>query len=118
MRPIDLAQNIFYYRCTKKKVFARSHTSKKMFSHNCKHCFKTVSFPLSEIEKMETRISQWEKESISESGSVAQNLKEAIRANQEKMDKLVSVYLDGDIERGHIFTKERFAHAKKASCSN
>ena len=55
---------------------------------------------------MEKQINTWEYESISEKGNVAQNLKEKIRANTEKLDKLVSVFLDGDIER------EMYLHRK------
>jgi site-specific DNA recombinase len=104
-----------YYRCTKKHgICSQSYLQENAFATQLQTLLQTVSLPLSEIEKMETRISQWEKESISESGSVAQNLKEAVRANQEKMDKLVSVYLDGDIERDTYLHKERFAHARKS----
>ncbi len=48
---------------------------------------------------MEKQIDLWEKESISERGSVAQNLKTKLFETKEKLDKLVSIYLDGDIER-------------------
>ena len=47
----------------------------------------------SEIEEMDKQITAWENESISEKGSVAQNLKDKIRANEEKLNKLVSVFL-------------------------
>jgi len=48
---------------------------------------------------MEKQIDLWEKESISERGSVAQNLKTKLSETKEKLDKLVSLYLDSDIER-------------------
>jgi hypothetical protein len=48
---------------------------------------------------MERQIDLWEKESISERGSVAQNLKTKLVKTKEKLDKLISIYLDGDIER-------------------
>ena len=105
-----------YYRCTKKHgVCSQSYLQENAFATQLQTLLQTVSLPLSEIEKMKTRIAQWEKESISESGSVAQNLKEAIRANQEKMDKLVSVYLDGDIEREIYLHKKDLLMREKAS---
>ena len=89
-----------YYRCTKKHgVCSQSYLQENAFATQLQTLLQTVSLPLSEIEKMETRILQWEKESISESGSVAQNLKSKLSETQEKLDKLVSIYLDGDIER-------------------
>ena len=66
--------------------------------HPLQTLLQSVSLPFSEIEEMDKQITAWEKESISEKGSVAQNLKEKIRANEEKLNKLVSVFLDGDIE--------------------
>lgn len=105
-----------YYRCTKKHgVCSQSYLQENAFATQLQTLLQTVSLPLSEIEKMEMRISQWEKESISENGSVAQNLKEAVRANQEKMDKLVSVYLDGDIERDIYLHKKDLLMREKAS---
>jgi hypothetical protein len=46
-----------------------------------------VSLPLLEIENMEKQIDLWEKESISERGSVAQNLKTKLFETKEKLDK-------------------------------
>jgi hypothetical protein len=89
-----------YYRCTKKKgVCAQPHLSGSALTAQIKSLLQTVSLPLSEIEVMEKQIDLWEKESISERGSVAQNLKTKLVKTKEKLDKLISIYLDGDIER-------------------
>ena len=105
-----------YYRCTKKHgVCSQSYLQENAFATQLQTLLQAVSLPLSEIEKMETRITQWEKESISERGDVAKNLKESIRVNQEKMDKLVSVYLDGDIERDTYLQKKDLLMREKAS---
>ncbi len=48
---------------------------------------------------MERQIDLWEKESISERGSVTQHLQTKLVGTKEKLNKLVSIYLDGDIER-------------------
>jgi len=63
---------------------------------------------------MDKQITAWEKESISEKGNVAQNLKEKIRANTEKLDKLVSVFLDGDIEREMYLQRKDLLMREKA----
>ena len=89
-----------YYRCTKKKgICHQKYLSAFGLISQAKNLLQSVSLPLSEIENMEKQIGLWEKESISERGSVAQNLKTKLSETKEKLDKLVSIYLDGDIER-------------------
>src|SRR3989344_1264494 len=89
-----------YYRCTKKKGVCRQpYLSSSALISQAKNLLQSVSLPLSEIENMEKQIDLWEKESISERGSVSQNLKTKLSETKEKLDKLVSLYLDGDIER-------------------
>ena len=89
-----------YYRCSKKLGHcSQPYLAASTLAAQIQLLLQTVSLPLSEIEIMEKKINDWEKESISERGTVAQNLKESVRANKEKLDKLVSLYLDGDIER-------------------
>jgi len=73
-----------------------------------------VSLPLSEIENMEKQIDLWEKESISERGSVAKNLKTKLSETKEKLDKLVSLYLDGDIERDTYLQRKDLLLRQKA----
>ena len=57
----------------------------------------------------------WENESISSRGEVAQNLKSKLSETQEKLDRLVSLYLDGDIERDLYLTKKTLSCVKKPS---
>ena len=79
-----------------------------------KNLLQSVSLPLSEIENMEKQIDLWEKESISERGSVAQNLKTKLSETKEKLDKLVSLYLDGDIERDIYLQRKDLLLRQKA----
>ena len=74
-----------------------------------------MSLPREEILKMENKINEWEYENISSRGSVVQNLKDKIRGNQEKLDKLVSIYLDGDIEREIYLERKDILMREKAS---
>src|SRR3989338_10262336 len=63
-----------YYRCTKKKgACHQKYLSAFGLTSQAKNLLQSVSLPLSEIENMEKQIDLWEKESISERGSVAQN---------------------------------------------
>src|SRR3989338_7954736 len=63
---------------------------------------------------MDKQITAWDKESISESGSVAQNLKTKLCETKEKLDKLVTLYLDGDIERGIYLERKDLLLRRKA----
>ena len=104
-----------YYRCTKKNgKCAQPYTQEKVLAAQLQTLLQTVSLPLAEIEGMEKRIDEWEKESISARGNVAQNLKEKIRANEEKLNKLVSVFLDGDIEREMYLQRKDLLMREKA----
>jgi hypothetical protein len=67
-----------------------------------------------EIEGMEKQINTWESESISSRGEVAQNLKSKLSETQEKPDRLVSLYLDGDIERDLYLVKKDALLRQKA----
>ena len=41
----------------------------------------------------------WEREEIGASQSEVQNLSDGIKANEERMEKLLSAYLDGDVPK-------------------
>ena len=104
-----------YYRCTKKKGVCRQpYLSSSALISQAKNLLQSVSLPLSEIENMEKQIYLWEKESISERGSVAQNLKTKLSETKEKLDKLVSLYLDGDIEREMYLQRKDLLLRQKA----
>ena len=104
-----------YYRCTKKKGVCRQpYLSSSALISQAKNLLQSVSLPLSEIENMEKQIDLWDKESISERGSVAQNLKTKLSETKEKLDKLVSIYLDGDIERETYLQRKDLLLRQKA----
>ena len=105
-----------YYHCTKKHGICRQpYVAADSIASQMKAALQTVSLPLEEIEKIEKLITTWESESISSSGTVAQNLKSKLSETQEKLDKLVSVYLDGDIERTAYLTRKDLLLRQKAS---
>ena len=104
-----------YYRCTKKKGFcSQPYLSESTLSEQIKTSLQKVSIPFSEIEKMEKKIDEWEQESISEKGNVVQNLKSELSEIKEKLDKLVSIYLDGDIERSQYLERKDILLRQKA----
>ena len=96
-----------YYRCTKKQgKCAQPYLGADALAAQFQSLLQSVSLPLEEIEVMEKQINAWEHESISSRGEVAQNLKSKLSETQEKLDRLVSLYLDGDIERDLYLVKK------------
>ena len=104
-----------YYRCTKKRgLCLQKYVQESALALQIQTLFQTVSLPLSEIEKMESKINEWENKSISERGGVGQNLKSKLSETQQKLDKLVSIYLDGDIERPIYLERKDLLMREKA----
>jgi len=104
-----------YYRCTKKQgKCAQPYLSADALAAQFQSLLQSVSLPLEEIEVMEKQINAWENESISSRGAVAQNLKSKLSETQEKLDRLVSLYLDGDIERDLYLVKKDALLRQKA----
>lgn len=58
---------------------------------------------------------EWEKEKVHSSQSFVQNLETKRLATQEKLDKLVSAYIDGDIPNENYLTKKEELLRKKVS---
>ena len=105
-----------YYRCTKKfGVCGQLYLQEHALATQLKTLLQSVSLPHEEILKMESKIDEWENENISSRGSVVQNLKDKIRGNQEKLEKLVSIYLDEDIEREIYLERKDLLMREKAS---
>jgi DNA invertase Pin-like site-specific DNA recombinase len=104
-----------YYRCTKKSGHCgQPYLSADALAAQANTLLQSVSLPLAEIEVMEKQIDEWEQEKISARGTVAQNLKSKLSEAQEKLDRLVSLYLDGDIERDLYLGKKDALLRQKA----
>jgi site-specific DNA recombinase len=104
-----------YYRCTKKGGHCgQPYIQAPALTAQIHSLLQSVSLPLAEIEVMEKQIDEWEQEKISARGTVAQNLKSKLSKTQEKLDRLVSLYLDGDIERDLYLTRKDALLRQKA----
>ncbi len=55
---------------------------------------------------MLAKIDEWEREETAVSQSDVQNLSAKIKASEERMEKLVSAYLDGDIPKASYLTRK------------
>ena len=104
-----------YYRCTKKGGYCgQPYIQAPALAAQIEALLQSVSLPREEIEVMEKQINEWEQETISSRGTVAQNLKAKLKEAQEKLDRLVSLYLDDDIEREIYLRKKDDLLCQKA----
>ena len=89
-----------YYRCTKKKGNCGArYLREDLLATQIKERLQTISLPDRYTGWMLNKVNEWEREEITASGSEIQNLSSEIKAGEERMDKLVSTYLDGDIPK-------------------
>jgi DNA invertase Pin-like site-specific DNA recombinase len=104
-----------YYRCTKKNgSCAQPYIQEHALAAQMDSLLQSVSLPLEEIEVMEKQIDAWESKSISSRRADAQNLKSGLAETQEKLDRLVSLYLDQDIKRDLYLTRKDALLRQKA----
>jgi transcription termination factor NusB len=64
------------------------------------------------------QVDEWEKEQNHSSQKFVQNLKNKILETQEKLDKLVSAYIDGDIPKENYLPKKEELLKQKVSLAN
>jgi len=103
-----------YYRCTKKKgLCSQSYVQEADLAEQLKQRLQTFSLPELHTDWMLEQIKSWEQEAVSTTGSELQNLSVQIKANDERMDKLVTTYLDGDIPKD-IYLKKKDAFMRSS----
>jgi len=96
-----------YYRCTKKKGNCGArYLREDLLANQIKERLQTISLPDRYTGWMLNKIGEWEREETATNGSEIQNLSSEIKASEERMDKLVSTYLDGDIPKPTYLTKK------------
>jgi hypothetical protein len=86
-------------------VFARKELRGKSV-----HGFKQFRFAIAIQDWMLDKVKMWEREEIGAPQSEVQNLSDRIKANEERMEKLVTAYLDGDVPKKYI-SNEKMFHA-------
>src|SRR3989344_3838621 len=96
-----------YYRCTKKKGNCGArYLREDLLVSQIKERLQTISLPDRYTGWMLNKVNEWEREEITASGSEIQNLSSEIKASEERMQKLVGIYLDGDIPKNIYLTKK------------
>jgi site-specific DNA recombinase len=96
-----------YYRCTKKHgACSQGYMQEKDLVAQIKERLQTISLCDEYADWMLSKIDEWEQTETNSSQSDVHNLSEKIKADEERMEKLVSAYLDGDIPK-EIYLKKK-----------
>ena len=96
-----------YYRCSKKRGrCSQSYLREEDLAEQIKSHLQTISLPDCYTDWMLEQVKEWEQEDRDVSGSEVQNLADKIKAEEERMDILVSTYLDGDVPKD-IYLKRK-----------
>jgi len=108
-----------YYRCTKKKgVCSQKYIQEKDLAAQIKARLQSVAICDEWTSKMLKQVDEWEKEQNHSSQKFVQNLKNKLFETQEKLDKLVSAYIDGDIPKENYLPKKEELLKQKVSLVN
>jgi DNA invertase Pin-like site-specific DNA recombinase len=108
-----------YYRCTKKKgVCSQKYIQEKDLAAQIKARLQSVALCDEWTYKMLKQVDEWEKEQNHSSQKFVQNLKNKLLETQEKLDKLVSAYIDGDIPKENYLPKKEELLKQKVSLAN
>src|SRR3989338_10247849 len=96
-----------YYRCTKKRgTCSQKYIQEKDLATQIRARLQSVALPDTHTDWMLNKVNEWEKEQTHKSQSSIQNIKTQITETQEKLDKLVSAYIDGDIPKESYLAKK------------
>ena len=105
-----------YYRCTKKfGSCSQPYIGENQLAEQLQSLLQTVALRDDWGGKMLKQVELWEKENFQSSRTFVQNLEVEQKVNQQKLDKLVSAYLEGDIEKDiYLEKKEELMKQKLA----
>src|SRR3989338_6196510 len=96
-----------YYRCSKKRGHcSQAYLQETELTRQICARLQTISLCDRYTDWMLNKVKMWEREEVGASQSEVQNLSTQIKADEERMEKLVSVYLDGDIPKD-IYLKRK-----------
>ena len=107
-----------YYRCTKKKNCSQGYLREDKLVFQLKERLQKISLPDDWIEYMTKKTDEWEKEVKVSSGSVVGQIKEREREIQQKLDNLITLYLDGDVPKESYLAKKDELLKQKVSLAN
>jgi len=104
-----------YYRCTKRiGPCSQKFLQEYEVAEQIKERLQQVAISDELRDQAEEKINEWEKEENKNNSGYAQNLEISLSHAEQKLDKLVSTYLDGDIEKEtYLKRKEELMKTKK-----
>ena len=105
-----------YYRCSKKfGVCSQRYLREDLLVEQLKSFLRKLILPDDWIEKMLAEVKKWGKEEKEISQNFLRDLEKEIEETKQKLDKLVSGYLDGIIEKDiYLQKKENLIKTKIA----
>ena len=105
-----------YYRCTKKNGRClQKYLMEDALALQIKEQLQTVSLPDDWAQYMVDKVDEWDKVDEQSSGSHVERLKAESREIERKLDALVDLHLNGDIERAAYVTKKDMLMRQKLS---
>ena len=105
-----------YYRCTKKKgVCRQQYLSSSALISQAKNLLQSVSLPEAWTDYMLKTVDGFEHDEIHASGNRLGQAKEDLKLLETKLDALVDLYLNHDIERDLYLTKKDALMRQKSS---
>jgi hypothetical protein len=105
-----------YYRCTKKNgVCLQKYLQEDVLALQVKEQLQSVSLPDDWADYMLGKVEEWDKADKQSSGSHAERLKGEQKEIERKLDALVDLHLNGDIERETYVTKKDMLMRQKLS---
>jgi hypothetical protein len=105
-----------YYRCTKKNGHCtQKYLQEDALAMQTKEQLQSVSLPEAWTQHMLQRVEAWEKEEVHASGTHVVQMKDDLRKLEAKMDALVDLHLNGDIEREMYLRKKDILMRQKMS---
>ena len=108
-----------YYRCTKKKGYcSQKYLQEKDLATQLQARLKSVALSDEQTSKMLGQVDEWQKDEVCSSQEIGQNLKIKQKETQAKLDKLVSLYIDGDVEKESYLVKKEELLKSKLSLAN
>ena len=98
-----------YYRCSKKRGrCSQSYVQEKDLVTKVQARLQTISLCDRYTNWMLEQVKEWEREEIGASQSEIQNVSAKIKVDEERMEKLLSAYLDGDVPKD-VYLKRKDA---------
>lgn len=96
-----------YYRCTKKKGnCGQGYMREESLVAEVKERLQTISLCDEDTNYMLKRVEEFKQEENRSSQSRVQNLSSKLKASEEKLDRLVSAFIDGDIPKDIYLAKK------------